>query len=413
MPIPKPSSGESREDFISRCMSDETMVNEYKEDQRMAICSTSWKDSKKSVKKQSDTISLMSDFKYFVKIEKAYEEEGSWYVQGIASGTSIDLDDCKMSKSALQRFVEGLPLPLTDNHEQGEVLATLGEVVDAKLLEDDSLFIKAKLDKEHPAIPYLVKKIGQGKKYAFSIEGLLKKARTIFSDALGKFVTEYMDIEPEAISITTRPAYQPSFLEVVSKSYKKAQEDKIIKEQNMDEDKVVQPEEIVEEVVEETETAKADEVVEDSEATESKEEEKKEELKSESPEATPEAESKQEEEVVETTESAEEKEEESPEDDKMKVLSERVESLSKLVEALLPQKESVEEPQKTEPSLMEAAIEVIKQNNKVMKSLENKVARLESLPLQKKTKATLPVIEKSTTEDDSPKSIRDLVEKIV
>tara|TARA_Y100001937_G_scaffold128504_1_gene205507 strand:- start:639 stop:1490 length:852 start_codon:yes stop_codon:yes gene_type:complete len=39
MPIPKPSYGESREGFLSRCMSDETMNSEYpKRDQRMAVC---------------------------------------------------------------------------------------------------------------------------------------------------------------------------------------------------------------------------------------------------------------------------------------------------------------------------------------------------------------------------------------
>lgn len=45
MPIPKPNKDESQEDFISRCMSDDTMVNDYKENQRAGICQTSWNDS--------------------------------------------------------------------------------------------------------------------------------------------------------------------------------------------------------------------------------------------------------------------------------------------------------------------------------------------------------------------------------
>ena len=45
MPIPKPKAGEKRRDFMARCMSDNTMVNEYGKDQRLAICSTSYKDN--------------------------------------------------------------------------------------------------------------------------------------------------------------------------------------------------------------------------------------------------------------------------------------------------------------------------------------------------------------------------------
>lgn len=46
MPIPKPNTDEKQEDFIKRCMSDSTMTDEYKEDQRAGICETSWNDNK-------------------------------------------------------------------------------------------------------------------------------------------------------------------------------------------------------------------------------------------------------------------------------------------------------------------------------------------------------------------------------
>ena len=38
MPIPTPNDNESKEQFIDRCMIDETMLAEYDEDQRLAIC---------------------------------------------------------------------------------------------------------------------------------------------------------------------------------------------------------------------------------------------------------------------------------------------------------------------------------------------------------------------------------------
>lgn len=39
MPIPKPKKGEKRQEFLSKCMSDETMNEEFpREKQRVAIC---------------------------------------------------------------------------------------------------------------------------------------------------------------------------------------------------------------------------------------------------------------------------------------------------------------------------------------------------------------------------------------
>lgn len=47
MPAPKPNTGESREDFISRCMGDEMMVEEFEEnDQRFAVCQDIWERNK-------------------------------------------------------------------------------------------------------------------------------------------------------------------------------------------------------------------------------------------------------------------------------------------------------------------------------------------------------------------------------
>tara|TARA_R100000388_G_scaffold95016_1_gene85479 strand:+ start:1869 stop:2660 length:792 start_codon:yes stop_codon:yes gene_type:complete len=46
MPIPKPTDSEDRSSFMSRCMSDRTMLNEYAEDQRTAVCSASFNAEK-------------------------------------------------------------------------------------------------------------------------------------------------------------------------------------------------------------------------------------------------------------------------------------------------------------------------------------------------------------------------------
>lgn len=49
MPIPKPRPNETQEHFISRCMSDETMKDDYPSTvQRYAVCLTSFRDKVKT-----------------------------------------------------------------------------------------------------------------------------------------------------------------------------------------------------------------------------------------------------------------------------------------------------------------------------------------------------------------------------
>ena len=54
MPIPKPNTDESRQDFITRCMGDDTMASEYTDsDQRLAVCTSEY-DSNKEDSIQND-----------------------------------------------------------------------------------------------------------------------------------------------------------------------------------------------------------------------------------------------------------------------------------------------------------------------------------------------------------------------
>lgn len=49
MPIPKPSKGESQQDFISRCMGNDVMNSEYPDNkQRAGVCHSQWDRPKKT-----------------------------------------------------------------------------------------------------------------------------------------------------------------------------------------------------------------------------------------------------------------------------------------------------------------------------------------------------------------------------
>lgn len=60
MPLPKPRSGESRDDFTSRCMSESDLP--LANDQRLAACMQAWRDrSKDSASSSLDFIRSGSD----------------------------------------------------------------------------------------------------------------------------------------------------------------------------------------------------------------------------------------------------------------------------------------------------------------------------------------------------------------
>ena len=167
---------------------------------------------------------METNFKYFIKLQKAYQEGKDYFVQGIATGILEDRDEERMSESVIKMFADSIPMPLTDAHpERGPILGQIGEVMYASILDDEnkSLFIKAKLDMDHPAVPYLIKQLEKGKKFAFSIEGTAPEVHEVWSDKLGQMITEYLKVIPKATSITTEPSYIGSFLEVVSKAYNK------------------------------------------------------------------------------------------------------------------------------------------------------------------------------------------------
>lgn len=70
MPLPKPNSGETRENFMNRCMSNPTMNSEYSDnEQRYAVCNTQWRDRNKKSKD-------MIQFKDFSSIIEDVDDKG-------------------------------------------------------------------------------------------------------------------------------------------------------------------------------------------------------------------------------------------------------------------------------------------------------------------------------------------------
>ena len=78
MPLPKPKVGESRKDFMQRCMSDSTATSEFPNtDQRLAVCSTQYRDKYEKIDLESYNDYPTSASNNAKKAIKYKEENGS------------------------------------------------------------------------------------------------------------------------------------------------------------------------------------------------------------------------------------------------------------------------------------------------------------------------------------------------
>lgn len=98
MPIPKPTGNENETEFISRCMSDDTMVSEYDNEQRMAICSNVWNE--KNVKTMSK-YEIKSG--YEIKDMDNSRREVAVY---LAKFGNVDSDNDVIQKGAFKKSIQ-------------------------------------------------------------------------------------------------------------------------------------------------------------------------------------------------------------------------------------------------------------------------------------------------------------------
>jgi hypothetical protein len=80
MPIPKPKSGESQSDFLKRCMSDNIMVNEYDQEQRVAVCRSSYSEHLSGEKISFDYDDTFSTQKGFDRAVSLIESGADVYI---------------------------------------------------------------------------------------------------------------------------------------------------------------------------------------------------------------------------------------------------------------------------------------------------------------------------------------------
>ncbi len=80
MPIPKPSPGETQNEFMKRCMYDEKMISEYKIEQRAAICHSEFTTNLANEKVSFDYDGTLSTEKGYARAEQYIKENADVYI---------------------------------------------------------------------------------------------------------------------------------------------------------------------------------------------------------------------------------------------------------------------------------------------------------------------------------------------
>jgi len=143
MPIPKPHDDEEENDFISRCMGNDTMQEDYSDnDQRLAICYTQWENREGKA---------MGDLeRKSIQVELKEDKEGS-FIAKIATLNVIDKDGDETVPGAIEIGKEVLVSAYMHGSWMGGLpvgKAVLSESKDA-LLADGEFNLKTETGREH------------------------------------------------------------------------------------------------------------------------------------------------------------------------------------------------------------------------------------------------------------------------
>lgn len=164
---------------------------------------------------------MHQDFRLTFNLIKTYKaDEGHAFVEGIASGTEVDLTGERMSVEALKSMVESLKSGLVEfrSEHSHDWDASIGEIVSLSLNDDNKLVYKAKLDLGYSKARDLVHAIEKGRQLGVSIGASVIKARMEWAEEIGKSVYTYFELALKEISVTGTAAYQYSWINQVTKS---------------------------------------------------------------------------------------------------------------------------------------------------------------------------------------------------
>ena len=144
MPLPKPSLGEDRDEFVGRCMGDDKVIQEFPDnDQRVAVCNAQFEGGKMTEETQIDLEEYIADheaksetmdiaFEYKATADE--EEKGAFSGYGSIFGNK-DLGNDVVVEGAFAKSIGrkgARAVKMLYQHKQDEPIGVFDEIVEDK-----------------------------------------------------------------------------------------------------------------------------------------------------------------------------------------------------------------------------------------------------------------------------------------
>ncbi|MFB3910435.1 MAG: hypothetical protein ACE15D_18755 [Candidatus Eisenbacteria bacterium] len=155
-------------------------------------------------------------FKINLFVSKAYEDEkGDWYVEGIASGTRLDLQGDRMTPECIADMASQInsgQIPFCTTHWDSDWNEEIGYLVEGSVDPADQLFVRVWLDKTMPNTVTLWRKLHgvpesgiPARKLGMSIGGFVKTGHSEQRDGEWQYVIEKLQL------VHTVPTSMPAY----------------------------------------------------------------------------------------------------------------------------------------------------------------------------------------------------------
>lgn len=150
MPIPKPKSGESRDKFMSRCLSSDVMQQDYSDNaQRFAVCSSSFDDKDKKMFDEEEQEITTGYFEVEAELKAYHDDDEKEKDKGMFEGyASIfgnkDLGNDVIEKGAFMRSLRkkgAKKIKMLYQHDTKEPIGVFDKVME----DQNGLYVKGRL----------------------------------------------------------------------------------------------------------------------------------------------------------------------------------------------------------------------------------------------------------------------------
>ncbi len=160
-----------------------------------------------------------NDFSVTMPLTKVWRDEaGDMWFEGVASSTSLDKQQERMTQKAIEGMSKQVGVPLLPSHNAG-ALDDLGTAEEC-WADNEQFRVAGRLDKHNPEAHRLFEKVMSGKQYGLSVGGRVKKAFWRHDEEARALVRHIDEVELSHVAVC-RPeqaANPDTYLAVLAKA---------------------------------------------------------------------------------------------------------------------------------------------------------------------------------------------------